>query len=80
MEVISPSRNCDSPLQNNPPQLVAWRVSGSDSEMDAIPEQAVELVWNMDPIPWSYEIPLESGVQRTTEEFSEGLKIIQLKG
>ena len=31
-EVIRPSPNCDCPIQGLPPQLVAWRVSGRDSE------------------------------------------------
>ena len=30
--VIRPSPNCDCPIQGLPPQLVAWRVSGRDSE------------------------------------------------
>ena len=30
--VMRPSPNCDCPIQGLPPQLVAWRVSGRDSE------------------------------------------------
>ena len=30
--VIVPSPNCDCPIQEVPPQLVAWKVSGRDSE------------------------------------------------